>query len=182
MDRNFLTRRAEQFRDDVARMLGEVSLAAPGHGQRQEKKELGLEDEITIVESDMNAQKDLCFSRPQSANEARRPKSCRFVQETMVADKVVLPVPENCPVRGLSSIAVWISDPDPSVYTQEEFDWRGTFLYLTEVHWDRVGFSTAYSGVSALQALINQITGMDFLHYVHEEFEPYGRGRDLHGR
>jgi hypothetical protein len=82
--------------------------------------------------------------------------------------------------KACSQIAVWISDPDPAAYSNKPYDWKGTFLYLMECHWDYQGFQTVFSGVSALQALVNQITGKNFLDYINEEFEPYGRGRDLH--
>lgn len=180
VNEEFLTKRAEEIRNGISNMCESLPASDVKPHESADRAKLSIDDKILIIEVFLEAQHDLCFARPQSSDEIIRPQSCRFVKETMLANKVVLPLSDNCPVRGLSSFAIWISDPDPSFYVNEPYLWRGTFLYLTEVHWDRAGFSTAYSGVSALQALINQMTGQDFFAYVKEEFEPYGRGRDLH--
>jgi hypothetical protein len=98
----------------------------------------------------------------------------------MFATKVVLPASATNAVKGLSSVAIWISDPDPKLYSNEEYNWRGTFVYLSELHWDNGGLSHYLSGVSALQVIVNLSSGKDFFEIIEDEFEPFGRGRDLH--
>jgi hypothetical protein len=175
LDSALVTKFADQIRSSF-RSTGE---------QLSEKllpsSELNIYEKILLLEAYLEVQNELSQERPVEMSESiGSEQSRRFVKETMTATKVVLPVNDECPIDGLSHLAVWISDPDPSLYTSEEYTWRGTFLYLTEIHWEYAGFSTVHSGVSALQALMNQVSGKDFFHYTKEEFEPNGRGRDLH--
>jgi hypothetical protein len=176
MDLISLTRYAEEFREEIQEKVME---ADPGLGQ-QPDQELSAREKIILVESFLENLDEIAVKRPIRLNIEADSQNQLFVLESMMARKVIMPLDENRQLGGLSELAVWISDPDPSLYSTEPYDWTGTFLYLTECHWDFNGYSTVFSGVSALQGLINQITGKDFLAYVNEEFEPYGRGRDLH--
>ena len=176
-DIKLVSQYSEQVRDEIQQMLVETF---PDHVPNRPDSELSLHDKIVLIEAFLKAQNDVSYQRPVQMNEQDNHQSCRFVLEAMTAQKIIIPSDEYKGVEGLSQIAIWISDPEPQLYSHKPYDWRGTFLYLTECHWDNHGFSTVFSGVSALQAVINQITGKNFLDYVNEEFEPYGRGRDLH--
>lgn len=181
VDIKLLTKFSDQIRAGFQEVSKELSPGA-NSGIRPDPPpaEPTIHDKIVLVESLLEVQNDLCDRRPIEMEGDCDPQTCRFVKESMMATKVILPLDEACPVDGLSQFAVWVSDPDPAHYVNEDYRWRGTFLYLTEIHWDYAGFSTVFSGVSALQALINQMTGKGFFDYISEEWEPYGRGRDLH--
>jgi len=145
---------------------------------KQERIPLRLHEKIELIEAALESQEDLLTSRPEKI--IRGSQQARFVRETMLATKVMLPLGDASPARELSSAALWISDPDPTLYVREPYDWRGTFLYLSELHWDVSLKYPFLSGVSALQAIVNLSRGLDFFHVITDEFEPFGRGRDLH--
>jgi hypothetical protein len=105
------------------------------------------------------------MARPQQRTpeeELGVPKGRPFVLETMLARKVIIPEPQLTITPGIKHLAVWISDPDPAVYSKEDYDWekKGTFVYLTEVWFDDTSGSI-YSGCSALQVIANAVRGRD---------------------
>jgi hypothetical protein len=104
--------------------------------------------------------------------------NAHFVWETTVATKVIFPHERLSAIPGLSQFAVWVSDPDPSDFTDEPWKWHGTFLYLTETYWDAAGYRTTYSGCSALQAILNIVNGNEILDRNWDE--PLGRNNSRH--
>ncbi|SEF56493.1 hypothetical protein SAMN05421819_0432 [Bryocella elongata] len=104
-----------------------------------------------------------------------------FILEETTARKVILPTKDVKSALGAEGMAVWVSDPDPTVYTSERWDWKGSFLYLTEIWLDDRAQTSMYSGRSALQALTNLWRGEDVLSpWLGEEWEPLGRGSYAH--
>ncbi len=101
-----------------------------------------------------------------------------FCLETMVAEKMIIPRKYLKGINNLLEFALWISDPDPSLFTDEPYTWRGTFLYLTQIHLDYGKTRTVYSGCSALQAVVNNIKGAPF--YECDFNEPFGRFSSKH--
>jgi hypothetical protein len=105
-----------------------------------------------------------------------------FFRERTVAKKVILPSDSLKDLKGVNQLAVWISDPDPrSIIPEDQANWefRGSFLYLTELHLDNGGFHTVYSGCSALQAVANAATGLKLIDRTAAG-EPLGRGNYKH--
>lgn len=84
-----------------------------------------------------------------------------FCLETVRARKVIIPQQHVEVVPGLREFAVWIAGPNTDDLSEEKWAYKGTFLYLTETHWDNGAFATVYSGCSALQAIVNAVTGRD---------------------
>lgn len=186
VDQSLLDKYVDQIRDAFVevdkkswRMTASITGPAIEASRTKERIPLKTHEKIDLVETFLQTREDLYSARPTtiSNGDAARP---RFVLETTDATKVLLPLASAGPVNGLSSVSLWISDPDPAGYVHEPYDWRGTFLYLSEIHWDTAGCSYFLSGVSALQAVVNLTRGLDFFHLITDEFEPFGRGSDLH--
>jgi hypothetical protein len=158
-----------------------ASITGPAVEVSKTKEHIPLKthEKIDLIERLLRSQGDLYEARPDTipAMDNARP---RFVVETALATKVVLPLTGTASVKGLSSVSVWVSDPDPALYINEPYDWRGTFLYLCEIHWDSATAVSFLSGVSALQVVVNFSRGVSFFDIIADEFEPFGRARDLH--
>jgi hypothetical protein len=101
-----------------------------------------------------------------------------FILETMTARKVILPSEYTERINGLRGFAVWISDPAEKDLSVSDFTFRGTFIYLTEMHWDDEGLARMQSGCSALQAVMN-IANRENLEKTSGG-EPLGRGNSDH--
>ncbi len=160
-----------------------ASLTGPSieTSRTSERVPLKTHEKIDLIEAFLEADNELLHGRPEEvSSQSFSDDAPRFVLESMSATKVVLPLSSTDAVKDLSNVAIWISDPDPKVYSQEPYNWRGTFVYLTELHWDNGSRSHFLSGVSALQVIVNLSSGKDFFDIIKDEFEPFGRGRDLH--
>jgi hypothetical protein len=82
-------------------------------------------------------------------------------------------------ITGIKHLAVWVSDPDPTLFSREDNAWenKGTFVFLTEACLDdKAGY--VYSGCSALQAIANAVEGNPLNGPVRGE--PFGRGSFAH--
>jgi len=160
-----------------------ASLTGPSveASQTSERIPLKTHEKIDLIEAFLEADNQLQHSHPEVvSSQSFSEDAPRFVLKTMAATKVMLPLSAPDAIKGLSNVAIWVSDPDPRVYSQDPYDWRGTFVYLTELHWDNGSRSHFLSGVSALQVIVNLSSGKDFFDIIKDEFEPFGRGRDLH--
>lgn len=110
---------------------------------------------------------------------------CPFALETMDAQKVVFPQATLAHAPGVRSLAVWVSDPTPEALDMSksrDWDWTGTFLYLTETVLDGGGYQSVYSGCSALQAIANAVAGEKIINAprMKNAWEPLGRGAYIH--
>jgi hypothetical protein len=186
-DNHLLDKYVEQVRATFAEIdikswkMG-VSLTGPVVETSRTKERIPLKthEKIDLIEAFLETQNDLLKKRPATIVELDHKDAPRFVLESMLATKVTLPLSATEAVKGLSSASIWVSDPDPALYVNDPFDWRGTFLYLSELHWDSGSSTPFLSGISALQVIVNLSRGKDFFDYIKDEFEPFGRGRDLH--
>lgn len=104
----------------------------------------------------------------------------KFFQEKCSATKVVIPTGANFKFPHIKYITVWVSEPDPTLYSDVSFIWRGTFLYLVTIETEHEREQTIFSGVSALQALSNLVTGEPFLSRHKDGGEPLGRWNGIH--
>jgi hypothetical protein len=82
-------------------------------------------------------------------------------------------------------LAVWVSEPkieDLMASKSPDWDWTGTFLYLTETVLDGGDYQDVRSGCSALQAIANAISGGKLVSVprMSDVREPLGRGTYLH--
>lgn len=186
VDQHLLDKYVEQIRDAFAevdkkswKMTASITGPALETSRTKERMPLKTHEKIELIEAFLQTQGDLYPARPVTISDGGEAHP-RFVLETMDATKVMLPLTGAPPIKGLSSVSVWVSDPDPAVFVEEPYDWRGTFVFLSEVHWDAAACGHFLSGVSALQAIVNLTRGLDFFHVITEEFEPFGRGSDLH--
>jgi len=188
IDEDLLRRYTEQIRDQFAQveetsLSVSASLAGPKveASRRKRRKELNSSERIDLLNVYLDVTKDIALSRPPAYQEPFGEDVPRFVRETTTASKVIIPAPALESVKGLSSFAIWVSDPDPSVYSKKDYVWRGTFLYLTEMHWDTLPFRSTFSGCSALQAIVNASLGKELVSYQEQDtWEPFGRGSHDH--
>ena len=187
MDNRLLDQYTEQVRDSFAeidkkswKMSASITGPTIESSRTTERVPLKAHEKIDLIESFLEANDDLLTKRPVTSMEHQAEGAPRFVLETMVATKVLLPLAKPDLIKGLSNVAIWVSDPDPALYSQERWNWRGSFAYLSEIHWDNQSSSHFLSGVSALQAIVNLSRGKDFFDIIQDESEPFGRGRDLH--
>ncbi|MCK0105652.1 hypothetical protein [Marinobacter sp. S0848L] len=104
----------------------------------------------------------------------------KLVLEKFKAKKVIIPTGDKFPFPDIPFLIIWVSDPDPSLYSDEEFVWKGTFLYLIQAIYDNNKYSIVMSGVSALQALANITTGQKFFERPKGQGEPLGRWNYQH--
>jgi hypothetical protein len=186
VDSQLLDKYVDQIRDSFAeidkkswKMSASITGPSIESSRATERIPLKPHEKIDLLEVYLEANNDLLTERPPSAEEYHETENPpKFVIESMLATKVLLPLCNTDLVKGAPSVAVWISDPNPASFIQEPYNWRGTFLYLTEIHWGSQGNSQFWSGVSALQALVNLSSGKKF--FDTNQDEPLGRGRDLH--
>lgn len=130
----------------------------------------------------------LCKARPVELHDdwganseaVLRCQNNKLVLEPFRAKKVIIPTGEKFPFPDIPFVIVWISDPDPGLYSDDEFIWKGTFLYLIQAVYDNNKYSFVMSGVSALQALANLVTGENFFEISKGQGEPLGRWNYQH--
>ena len=103
-----------------------------------------------------------------------------YVLETTLARKVIIPPDMLAPIPSLKEMALWISDPLEDTLLDIPHEYHGTFLYLTEAHWEEGGMSTVWSGCSALQAIVNITQGNPLFQPSIRAGEPFGRWNPLH--
>jgi|CZKJ01.1.fsa_nt_gi hypothetical protein len=176
---------AQQIRTTKKRTVKrqkKVNLSITGLGvelsEEDAWQELSTHEKVEVLLAHLETFHLVDFSRPLEllAEEGRAPRGRPFILETMLARRVIIPDVHLHAAPGLKHLAVWVSDPDPSVYTNEEWTWRGTFVYLTEL-WLDDGGSAFWSGCSALQAIVNAAQGEKVnAGPTCEEWEPFGRG------
>ncbi len=148
LDEPMLRRYTEQIRDRFAQdedrsWSMSASLTGPKleSARKTQRRELNNYERADLLQVYLQSTNDLATKRPDSLAQYNAPSSARFVIETIHATKVIIPAHHLLAIKGLSSFAVWIADPDPTVYSPEPWEWLGTFLYLTEMHWDTLRFS-----------------------------------------
>ncbi len=95
----------------------------------------------------------------------------------MQARRIIIPTEHLKAASGVKHLAVWVSDPDPTVYKHEDWVWLGTFVYLTEM-WLDDSTSFFWSGCSALQVVVNAVEGKPL--GTRNGLEPFGREDSKH--
>ena len=134
---------------------------------------------INKIENFLEENADLDRARPQElVHDGHDLEAPRFVLEKFTARKVIVPCKGLDFLAGVDNFVVWISDPDPAIYVEEDYVWRGTFLYLVEGWHDHTKYHSTFSGCSALQFIMNIADGRKALEIGYGE--PLGRGSDLH--
>jgi hypothetical protein len=152
-----------------------LSLAGPNIeiSEENNRGKLNVHEKIEHLVRALRNRGLLRDKRPQDDHS----RAGTFVLETMRARKVVIPNAHLKATPGIKHLAVWISDPDPSVFSSEPWVWRGSFLYLTELWLDSQDEGQMWSGRSALQAIANLADGRELLENAKmESWEPLGRG------
>lgn len=145
-----------------------------------------LSQKINILENFLDKNHLVDKKRPNDVYSLDK-DSKKFVLESMVATKIIFPYGSCCNIHGLKDLAIWISDPDPQEVITENvielpYTYTGTFLYLTEMYLDNKSFFSAFSGCSALQAVVNYLQGRSLLATVSEinTGEFFGRSNYAH--
>ena len=146
--------------------------------------EMGEETSIRPFTTHEKIQRLIAFLRKANLLAERRPKEMPkhqtpdhrpFVLETMTAQKIIIPRRHLGNIDGLRGLAIWISEPSEEDFTDEPWKWHGTFLYLTEAHWDNKPYQEVWSGCSALQAIVNVVNGVQLVLPEPIGNEPFGR-------
>ena len=189
IDENLLDSFAQQLRTakrETVKRGKKVNLSITGLGvelsEEDSWRELSTHEKIENLLCILTKENLMDTARPQqrtAEEELGIPKGRKFVLETMIARKVVIPEPRLAKTPGIKHLAVWVSDPDPTVFSQEDPEWekKGTFVYLTEVWLDDTA-GCIYSGCSALQAIANASQGRALNFPDHRE--PLGRHSSDH--
>ena len=173
---------AQQIRTrkkETAKRGKKISLSITGLGvelsEEDTWRELSTHEKIEALLAHLMISDLLDTTRPQERDpqeDAGIPCGRPFVLETAFARRVIIPNAHLAAAPGIKHLAVWVSDPDPSVHTREDYVWRGTFLYLTEL-WLDDKTSPFWSGCSALQAIVNATHGKSL--NTCDASEPFGR-------
>lgn len=133
-----------------------------------------VHEKIELLENFLSQNKMISYSRleemPEDRVDAQTPL---FFIETMVARKVIFPRNLLLEFDSLTNLCVWVSDPNEELYVNQPWVWRGTFLYLTQGHWDSGKLKSFWSGCSALQVIVNKIEGFPL--FSRSSNEIYGR-------
>ena len=110
--------------------------------------------------------------RPRRAPEFSA-ASAPLVLETFVARQFIFPVSRFETLNGIRNLKVWVGEPDPEHFIDEEFAWNGAYLFLTELEFDSGEHTLAISGCSALRYIFNRL----------ENRNPFDRsGHEILGR
>jgi len=137
------------------------------------------EEKIEAIEKHYRKNNKIHHERPIDKNDKHENN---FFLESTTAKKYHIPITKNFPFPDLKGISVWISDPDPSTFSEKSYEYRGTFLYLIETLYEdtRNTYCTTISGCSALQAIVNMATGKKLFDNENWGREPYGRWNHDH--
>jgi hypothetical protein len=161
---------AEQIRDrkkETVKRGKKLNLSITGLGvelsEEDAWRELSTHEKIENLLRFRTEENLVETARPQQMmpeEEVGIPRGRKFVLETMLARKVIIPEPRLVNTPGIKHLAVWISDPDPATFSSRDEVWepKGTFVYLTEVWLDETA-GAIYSGCSALQVIANAAQG-----------------------
>ncbi|MEZ7278476.1 hypothetical protein [Pseudoalteromonas sp. 68 DY56-GL68] len=182
---NELRKKDFKVKKSISFSLGGPKVSA---SQEVDDKELSYVEKISIINRVLLNSDSISLARPVEAydswgniyNPPRESDNTRFVLESFSAKKVIIPTGKNFKFPHVKYIVVWVSDPDPGIYTEEEFVWRGSFLYLVQIMEDQYNYQSVISGVSALQALSNIIDGRPFFEFSKCKGEPLGRWSNKH--
>jgi hypothetical protein len=185
IDEDHLQKLAEQMADELPNEAStdelKVSLGVLGQKIERSRKSIvpvaNSHQKIQALTRVLWSGRQLTTKRPPRMVAPGTRDHIPFVLESTVARKVILPHASKA-VPGMRELAVWIGDPDPSDFSDEQWDYAGTFLYLVQSHWDLGAYQTVHSGCSALQAVVNRATCRTGLSADPKEL--LGRGNNLH--
>jgi hypothetical protein len=83
----------------------------------------------------------------------------RFILEETTAIPIMIPGARLPDELHLAGFRVWISDPNPQYFNNDKWNFRGSFLYLTELLFDDKSYEPMWSGCSALRFIANAASG-----------------------
>jgi len=92
-----------------------------------------------------------------------------FVHESCQAISFIIPCCDELNKAGINAIKLWVSKPDHGDFVDEDWNWSGSYLFLTEIHFDDGEYHSLYSGCSALRFVANAVAGNKFLDMPGEE-------------
>lgn len=135
---------------------------------------LGIEQRIVQLQHRLEKNGSLTSKRPHYvASFSVNPPP--IVHEHCIAQSFLL----RCPValQGLEGmrIKLWVSTPDSSDFTDGEWDWFGSYLFLTEVHFDDRPYHHFISGCSALRLIFNAVNNRPLLEIEEETLGRFDR-------
>jgi hypothetical protein len=157
-----------------------LSLAGPSIeiAAEQDRRALTLSEKLSVLANKLQAERMITFSRPSTGSGSEGSPNNILVWERCRAKKLILPCASKLQNAGLRSIAVWISDPNPMDLFGPDWIYRGSFLFLTELHFDTSFTGIVYSGCSALNFIANAAANLPFL--TCDGSESLGRGSAEH--
>lgn len=101
-----------------------------------------------------------------------------IVYEKCHARLFLLPIAGVLAEIGVKALRLWVSQPHPKDFNDDPFEWRGSYLILTELHLDNQGFMSTISGCSALRFVAN--AAADELLFKRDGEEILGRWDQRH--
>ncbi len=162
---------------NVPLLFGELRLS----GRNSSTKEMTISERIDKIIKLLEKREMLSRERPETIRDSYELNAPLFTLEECRATKVILPIPKSSSLSQLGDLVVWISDPPtiPNLSMDNSWTKPVTFLYLVESNWDDGKFTSPWSGCSALQAVVNILSG-EPLFSVCRGGEPFGRDDFVH--
>ena len=130
---------------------GEIQIEEiPGSG--------GYSDKAAFLLKSLWKSGHLSLVRPPKGTQPFQLKR-QFYFEEFYATPIIFPKSSLHSDLGLNGLRIWVSDPKVKGNTQDIWNFDGSFLYLTELIFDKDGQGVFWSGCSALKFIINSISG-----------------------
>ena len=146
---------------DIRKVKKELGVSATGPKFTWSTEDGGsaapIEAKISALIRALGDSKRLTGARP-----VRHPKICAtrppIVYERCVARQYLFPNTAFSVLSGIKALKIWVSLPNHNDFVDVPYNWSGSYLFLTEVFFDAVGYSTFVSGCSALRMIHNAIS------------------------
>jgi hypothetical protein len=138
-----------------------------------------LHEKIETLIAQLREQKLLSTRRPihlHDPEEEARP----FILEEISACKLLFPKTALDHLPGVQELVLWVSDPNPEDLDPTDYRITGTFLYLTEIIFDKDYNGRFWSGCSALQVIGNALAGRQLLQRSFSANDPLGFNSYVH--
>lgn len=139
-----------------------ISLPPGGSGCGRLPPEAGPDDKVAFLLHEARLLTVLFTIRPKHIADPVSPRG-HLVHETCEATPLTLSGAAIAPSRGIDSLRLWISDPDPADLARAAGKPSGSMLLLCEVRFDNLTTSYVQPGCSALRFVVNGITGRRLL-------------------
>lgn len=121
----------------------------------QVQSERSVEFKINLLTKRLQEAGKLSLKRPEVASKIPNDEP-PIILEKFSAKAYIFPL-LSLEKQMIRHFKVWVGVPDARDFSDEAFVWSGSYLFLTEVHFDQRAHATTISGCSALRFLFNAI-------------------------